>query len=144
MTKRRNTQHPPEERGAGTLTTILLLPMLIIFVEIIVLGGRVAGAQAELNAAAREAARQAAIAQSATSAEAVVDPVVNIALSDSGFECQSPSVQVDATNFTAGGTIVVDVQCQVQVSDLSLLNLPGSIEFHGSAAEPIDTYRVVE
>ena len=135
-----------DERGSAILTTVILLPVLIAFMELVVLGGRIAGTQADLNAAAREAARQASVAQSRGSAATVIGPVVDTALADKGLQCQTPTTNLGLfTNFAAGGRVEVTVTCRVQVSDLSLLSLPfGERIFVGAATEPIDTYRVVE
>ena len=103
-----------------------------------------AGAQADLHAAAREAARVASIAQSAESADTLIEPVVATALADKGLQCHSPTTSLGLhTSFIAGGRVEVTVTCRVQFSDLSLLNIPGEKLFFVSVIEPIDTYRVV-
>jgi Flp pilus assembly protein TadG len=134
-----------DERGSGLVTFLLLLPIIVLFAELIVLGGRVATTQADVNSAAREAARDASLAQSEASASTIIHPAVDTALGDKGFRCQSPKVVIGAkTDFVAGGQVEVTVTCTVQLSDLDLLGVPGTIEVEATAVESIDRYRVVE
>ena len=134
------------ERGSGIVTALLLLPTLIVFAELITLGGRIAGAHADMNAAAREAARQASVSSGLSGAGAIIRPIALTTLADKGYQCSNPSARFGgATNYVPGGSVEVVVTCTVNASDLSLFSIPlGSLNFEGSAVEPIDTYRVVE
>ena len=133
------------ETGSALVTFLLLFPVLVVFVELIVLGGRVASTSADVRSAAREAARQASVASGPGAVPGVIGPAVNVALAGKGFRCQAPSVSVGAgTNFVAGGQIEIEVSCRVDLSDLDLLGAPGSIVITESAVEPVDRYRVVD
>lgn len=133
------------DRGGSLVSLLMLAPILVMFLEIIVLGGRVAAAHADIQSAAREAARQASLAGGPGSAPTVIGPVVTTALNGKGFQCQSPNVQIGAgTNFVAGGQVEIEVTCTVQLSDLGFfIPMPGSLTITRAAAEPIDRYRVV-
>jgi Flp pilus assembly protein TadG len=135
--------------GATLVTFLLLFPILIVFAELIVLGGRVAATRADVQSAAREGARQASIASGPAAVPSVMADAADTALADQGYRCQSHSVQVGpGTNFvaegTAGGQVEIVVSCTVLLSDLDLLSVPGSITITRSAVEPIDTYRAVD
>jgi Flp pilus assembly protein TadG len=134
-----------DERGSSLVTFLLLAPIFVMFAELIVLGGRIGTTQGDVNSAAREAAREASLASGAASAATVIDPVVETALKDKGFRCQSRTVELGAnTDFVAGGTVEVTVTCEVALSDLDLLSIPGTVLVEATAVEPIDLYRVVE
>ncbi len=131
--------------GSSLVTFLVLAPVLVMFAELTVLGGRVAVTQGDVDSAAREAARDASIARSAESAATAIVPAVDTALSGKGASCRSRSAVLDpSTNFVAGGSVSVTVTCNVDLSDLGLLNVPGSMQISSTAVEPIDRYRVVE
>jgi Flp pilus assembly protein TadG len=126
------------------ITFVLLLPVMVAFAELIVIGGRVAVTKADVQSAAREAARQASIASGPGTADNVINDAVAVALADKGFRCQSPSVNLgSSTLFIRGGRVEVVVTCTVQLSDIALLTAPGTVTVTGSAIEPIDQYRVI-
>ena len=132
------------DRGASVITFVLLLPILVAFAELIVIGGRISVTRADVQSAAREAARQASIASGPGTADNVINDAVAVALADKGFRCQSPSVTLGSnTLFIRGGRVEVVVTCTVQLSDIDLLTAPGSVTVTRTAIEPIDQYRVI-
>jgi hypothetical protein len=134
-----------DDRGAAVIEYVMLLPIFVMFIELIVLGGRVAATHADIQSAAREAARQASLASGPGSAAGVIGPTVDTALADKGVACQSHTTRFGAgTNFVPGGTVEVEVTCVVSFADLDLLSAPGSMRITRSAVEPIELYRVVE
>lgn len=143
--RRRQRMRYDDERGGTLVSFVLLLPILVVFLELTVLGGRIATTQADVNAAAREAARDASIAQGLGSAGSVIDDAVDRALAGKGFRCQNRSESFGPkTNFVAGGRVEVIVTCTVNLSDLGFLGAPGSFDVEARAVEPVDRYRVVE
>lgn len=127
------------------MSFVILMPLLVVFLELIVLGGRVATTQADVNSAAREAARDASVSQGLSSATGVIDDAVDRALAGKGFRCQSRTATFGPkTSFDAGGSVEVVVTCTVNLSDIDLLGVPGSYEVEARAVEPVDFYRVVE
>lgn len=125
---------------------LVIFPIIIAFLELIVLGGRVAVARSDVASAAREAARQATLANSRGAAERVISPVALAALRDRGYSCASHSVSLgSATRFERGGRVEVLVACRLNLSDLDLLNLaPGGTTVELAVLEPIDRYRAIE
>ena len=133
------------ERGSSAVVFILLFPVFVMFVELIVLGGRIASTNADVQSAAQQAARQASLASGPSSAAGLIGPTAMASLQAKGVACQSPSaVFGGGTNFVAGGSVEVVVTCTVSLSDLDLLSAPGSVKVTKTAAEPIELYRVVE
>lgn len=133
------------ERGNALITFLLLAPALVMFLELIVLGGRVAATKADVQSASREAARQASIAAGPGSAATVIGPVASTALTGKGVRCQSHTVALGpVTDYVQGGAVEVVVTCEVNLSDLDLLGLPGSLTMEASSLEPIEQYRVIE
>ncbi len=133
------------ERGNALISFLLLAPALVLFLELIVLGGRVAATKADVQAASREAAREASIASGPSSAAAVIDPVAATALAGKGVRCRSHTAALGpATDYAQGGAVEVVVTCDLDLADLDLLGLPGSLTMEASSLEPIEQYRVIE
>lgn len=127
------------------LELLVVFPLLMLFAELIVLGGRVASARSDVASAAREAARQASLANTRAAATAVIRPVALTALASRGYACQSPTVRLGPnTRWERGGRVEVVVTCGLNLSDLDLLSLaPGRITVEQVVLEPIDRYRAV-
>lgn len=132
------------ERGASPASVIMILVVVMMFAELIVLGGRVAAAYGDVTVAAREAARQGSLAQYAASVNPIAEETVKANLED-GRHCRTPSVSTLGTNFDHGGQVKVTVTCTVDVGDLSILAVPWpSKTFTAEATEIVETYRAVE
>ncbi len=136
---------PRSEAGFAAVELVMIFPVVVLFLELMVLGGRVAVARNDVASAAREAARQATLANSERSAGQVIGPVALTALADRGYACQAPSVRLGpATRFERGGQVEVVVTCQLDLSDLDLLSVaPGGTTVEQAVLEPIDRYRAV-
>lgn len=134
-----------DERGNALISFLLVAPLLIMFMELIVVGGRMAATKADVQAASREAARQASVSKGPVAAAIAIGPVATEALADKGFRCHSQLVQLGpATNYVQGGAVEVVVSCNVNLSDIDLLGVPGNVTVTGSSIEPIEQYRVIE
>ena len=124
---------------------LILAPMLLMFLQFLVLGGRVANTQGAVQSAAREGARQASIASGPSSAATVIGPVAEASLASRDANCPSPIVTLGpATNYVQGGAVEVVVTCEIPIADLDLLGMPGTFTVTRSALEPIEKYRVIE
>ena len=132
------------QRGAAAVELVLVTPVLIVLLLFVVAGGRIADARAQVDAAARDAARAGTLARSAAGAEREGTTAAEARLHDAGVECRSLVVQVDATGFAAGGTVAATVTYTVDLGDLTLLAVPGARSITATAAEPVDLYRGVE
>lgn len=133
------------EAGSAVIELLIIFPVVVLFAELTVLGGRVATARSDVASAAREAARQATLANSRASAASVIGPVALTALADRGYACESPSVRLGPnTRFERGGQVEVVVDCRLNFSDLDLLTVaPGGTTVQQVVLEPIDRYRAV-
>lgn len=132
------------EDGSEVVSFVLLTPLLILFFELIVVGGRLATTHADVESAAREAARHASLASGLSTAGAEIDSVAEAALKDKGLSCVWYSAAIgNDTEFVAGGWVEVEVTCIVDTADLGFLSAPGSFTITRGATEPVDFFRVV-
>ena len=132
---------PAREEGSATLELALLTPVLLAFLLLMVAMGRFAGTRADVDAAARDAARAASAARSAPRARAVAEDAASATLRAGGVDCRSLTVDVELAKFAPGGTVAARVSCSVDLTDVSLLRLPGSRILTARFVSPVDVYR---
>lgn len=135
---------PTVDRGSASLELVLVTPVLVALLLFAVLAGRLAQARADVDRAARDAARAASLARSSESAVLDGEAAARATLAEGGVSCTHLDVTVDTSRFSAGGTVAATVTCAVTLTDLSLLGVPGSRTLNARFAQPVDTYRGLE
>jgi Flp pilus assembly protein TadG len=131
------------ERGSATTELVLITPVLTIMLLFVVALGRIASSRAEVDAAARDVAREAANARSIAEAVASSDTAALGDLGEGGVTCRSLAVALDTNDFRAGGTVTATVSCTVALQDLVGLGLPASRTITARFTAPIDLYRAI-
>lgn len=129
------------QHGSATLELALLTPILVGFVLLMVALGRMAQTRADVDAAARDAARAASLERSPDAARDAAAGAANASLRSGSVGCRSLNVEVDLSRFVPGGTVAAVVRCSVDLGDVSLLRLPGSRLVQARFVSPIDLYR---
>ena len=134
-----------DDAGNAALELVVLAPVIFILIALVVAAGRTSIAQGSVDAAARDAARQASISLTPGAAQAAAQSSAQAALSGDGLDCH-PKVHVDTTQFTEVPTglpasVTATVRCQVPLSDLVVPGLPGSRTLWFSFSSPLDPYR---
>ena len=133
------------DAGNAALELVVLAPVLFILIALVVAAGRTSIAQGAVDAAARDAARQASISLTPGAAQAAGQASAEAALSQDGLDCH-PRVHVDARQFTSvpigqPASVSALVVCQVPLSDLVVPGLPGSRTLRAFFTSPLDPYR---
>ncbi|MEU6720738.1 TadE/TadG family type IV pilus assembly protein [Nonomuraea sp. NPDC046802] len=132
------------ERGSIALEMAIIAPALIALLLMVIGLGRIALAHSALDAAARDAARQASIARDPATARSTARTSARAALSREGLACE-PSVTVDTTGLSAPlgrpAAVVAQVSCEVLLADLAVPGIPGSKAITSRFTSPIDPYR---
>lgn len=136
---------PGNERGSVTLEAVILIPAFLLFVALVIAGGRVAMARQGVQTAAAEAARQASIARTAGEATAKAHAGAQQTLADQQLQCRSSSVVTDTSGFAAPvGTptsVSATVTCEVDLAGVAIPGLPGSLTITATFQSPLDTFR---
>ena len=137
--------HPTAERGAATVEITLLVPALVIFLGLLLAGGRLWFARTAVIEAAHASARAASLARTATQASADGQSAAAASLSSAGLVCMDRSVVIGAAAFGVPvgtpATVTAMISCQVPFSDIVLPGMPGSISIVGHGSSALDTYR---
>jgi Flp pilus assembly protein TadG len=133
------------DRGSAALELVVLAPILLSLLALVIAAGRTTVAQAAVDAAARDAARQASIALSPAAAQAAGLASASAALRQDGLDC-TPSVVIDTSQFASipAGTpaeVSAVVSCAVPLANLALPGLPGTARLTASFVSPLDVYR---
>ena len=129
------------DSGSAATELVLLTPALVAMLLLVVMGGRYANARADVDAAARDAARAGSIARGPDSASADGEDAARARLHEGDVTCRTLNVVLDTAEFRAGGSVTATVSCTVDLGDLTGLALPTSRTFTASFTEPVDVYR---
>lgn len=133
------------ERGSASVEAVVGFPAFILFVGLIIFGGRTATTHASVESAATDAARSASLARSSADAQTAARESAQSSLSNQKINCLSIDISVDTSAFTKpvgqSGTVAVTVQCRLDLSDLSVPGVPGSRVIRASVSSPLDTWR---
>ena len=129
------------DRGSATLELVLVTPLLLMLVLLAVGAGRLATARADVDGTARAAARAASIRRDPASASRAAWQTAVATLAERRVTCRRLDLATDTRAFQPGGWVAVELTCTVDLSDLSLLRLPGSRAIHARFVESLDTFR---
>jgi Flp pilus assembly protein TadG len=140
---------PRADEGSAALELVVLAPVLLVLLALIIAAGRTSIAQSSVDAAARDAARQASLALNPQAAQQAGLASARQALAADGLDCVTESVRVDTGGANSGfgllpGTpaqVSATVSCQVPLSDLFLPGLPGVHTMTATFSSPLDVYR---
>ncbi|WP_030509480.1 TadE/TadG family type IV pilus assembly protein [Microbispora rosea] len=127
-----------------TVELAVLAPALVLVLVAMIGAGRIVIAHGSVDAAARDAARQASISRDASSARSAALTSARAALALEGLQCD-PMVSVDTGGFSTplgrSATVSATVTCDVRLSDLALPGMPGSKVLTSRFTSSLDPYR---
>lgn len=134
-----------DERGSATIEAAIGVPAFVLFVGLIIFGGRTAIAHQSVESAAAEAARTASIARTPADAKSQAEQAARVSLSNQQVQCRQINISVDTDGFAVPvgepATVEVTVECLLDLSDLSVPGVPGTRLVRASMSSPIDTWR---
>jgi Flp pilus assembly protein TadG len=134
-----------DERGSASVEAAVGVPAFVLFVGLIIFGGRTATTHQSVETAAADAARAASIERTGSSAKTKAISAATTSLSNQGIHCLDVDVTVDASQFSRmvgePATVSVTVHCRLDLSDLSVPGVPGSRLIKATMTSPIDTWR---
>lgn len=132
---------PVGDAGSAALELVLVTPLLILVLLTVVALGRLADARLVVADAAHQAARAASLARTDSHARNDAQQAAGTALKEARSACTAPRVTVDTGGLEPGSSTSATVTCTADLSDLTHLALPGSVQVTGTAHSPVDRYR---
>ena len=130
-----------DERGSAAAELALAAPVLVLLLLFVVLCGRLATTQVQINDVAHQAVRAATLARTPAHATSAARETAASALAAAGVTCRSLVVSVDLAGFRPSSTVTATISCTVDLHDLSGLGVPASRTFSGSFSSVVDTWR---
>jgi Flp pilus assembly protein TadG len=130
--------------GSATLELVVLTPVLLALVALTIAAGRITHSEAQVDGAARDAARAASLQRSLATARAAAESTVAASLADHDLTCRSIGVDITGNYAAPVGTpasVRVVVGCRVSLSDVALPGLPGHKTLRAEYTSVIDPYR---
>ena len=138
MTARRR-----RDDGSTTVEIVVLAPLVVALLCFVVGLGRVADTRNQVTGAARDAARAASLATTASAAQSAARDATAADLRDAGIDCGRFTVAVDASRFVPGGSVTVRVTCTTDLSAVAISGLPGQLTLTATSTAPLDSYSQV-
>jgi hypothetical protein len=142
---------PPRRRdrdaGNAALELVLLAPIVLLVFSLIIAAGRTSIALGSVQAAAREAARQASISRTPQQASSAAISTAAAELAQEGLDCvPAPKVTPHVLHgfgmpLGQPASVSVTVTCRVPLSDLLLPGVPGDKTLTARFTSPLDPYR---
>lgn len=126
------------DTGSSVVELVLIAPFLVLVMVFVVLLGRLAMADIDVNTAAHAASRAASLAVDPARARAAGQQTA--ATIPRGAACNRRDVKVDTAEFTPGGVVRVTITCRISLEDLTGL-LPGVQTLTASSVSPVDPFR---
>lgn len=130
--------------GNAALELVVLAPILLGLLALVIAAGRTAIAQSAVDAAARDAARQASISLTPTAAQVAAQNSARAVLRSDGLDCV-PVVVTDTSQFGIPpghpAAVVATVSCTVSLADLAVPGVPGTVRLQAIFTSPLDIYR---
>jgi Flp pilus assembly protein TadG len=121
------------------------VPAFMLFVGLIIFGGRTATTHQSVESAAADAARAASIERTAGTAHAAAHEAASTSLANQGLPCLDIAVSVDTSQFGRAigqaATVSATVTCRLDLSDLSVPGVPGSRLVKATMSSPLDVWR---
>lgn len=133
------------ERGSVSLEAAVLAPGLLAVLAAVIAGGRITIAHGTVQAAARDAARQASIARTPATARRQATASADATLTASDLHCTRRHITVTTTGYAVpvgrAATVTATVTCTVDLADIAAPGLPGATTLTADFTSPLDTYR---
>lgn len=138
-------QHWPDERGSAAVEITMVAPLLVLFVMVVIFGGRLALARQAVQSAAFDAARAASLARTQPEARSAAAKTADATLANQQLPCASTQVIADTAGFRrpvgSPATVAVRVVCHLAVGDLGLPGIGSTVEVASDAISPLDSFR---
>lgn len=133
------------EDGNAPLELLILTPVILALIGLVIAAGRTSVAQGSVDAAARDAARQASISLTPAAARQAALSSADAALRADGLHC-TPVIRLHLlTGFNTPpgrpAQVSASVSCPVRLSDLLVPGIPGTTRLTASFTSPLDPYR---
>jgi Flp pilus assembly protein TadG len=135
-----------------TTELVIVLPILVAFLFLLVLAGRLTDARSDVVGAANDAARAASLQRNETAAQRQAEVAARATVNGERLNCSGSGPTVAVATFVSGSDtapaafgrgadVRVTVTCVVNTRDLTFIGVGTTVTLTEVAWEPIDPYR---
>lgn len=125
------------EGGSIAVELVILAPILTLLLAVVMLVGRMESTRADVAGAAHAAARDLSLARDPAAAVPEARTLVDSTLRVGSSACRRATMRSSIT----AARVRVTVRCDVGLSDVAVLPVPGSMSVSATATEVIDQHR---
>lgn len=125
------------DTGSASVEMVILTPLLVLFVLLVIFGGRSVESSNDVKHAADQGARAASMVTTSRMTD-VARRAVESDLAARQVSCPIP--QIDVNTAQSGRTVTVTVSCRADSRGLGLLDVPTRV-VTASSTEVVDRYR---
>jgi hypothetical protein len=125
------------ECGSATIELVLLAPLFGLLLAFVVVVGRVEAGRADVESAARGAARTVSTSRDQNAGIERARADAGEVLDVGGPYCQSMTF----TPTIEAKRVTVSITCQIDLREAAVLPIPGSYPVTATASEVLDTFR---
>lgn len=137
MSIRRRFHDRDSDRGSVSVELIILAPIIGVLLVAVVAVGRVENARADIEGAARSAARDLSMARDPNLAISRVRDTTAAMVRVGEPGCRHFTFNATVTRTT----VAVDISCVADLDAVNVLPLPGTMVLRASATEVLDAFR---
>jgi hypothetical protein len=137
----RARRRPGDDRGSAIAELVILMVVFFGFILAVVFAGRLTTGRARVEAAARSAARTISIARDPEAAQAAAEAQAAEMVAKGSAICATWDFRPLIDPVPEPDVVTVDITCTADLSELSLIGVPGSLSYSASADEVLDVYR---
>lgn len=123
----------------------VIIPALVLFVGLLLTLARVAIADGAIGVAAAAGARAASLERTPEAGERAARAAVDHALDELSVRCGDTAVTLDSSGLGRRlgerATVSVRVRCGVDLADVTLPFIPGSVDVEATRTSPVDPLR---
>lgn len=124
---------------------VAFAPFFVLIILFVVAAGRIGLAGDAADSAAIAAAREASLSRSTDIAQVQANEAAQRSMVQAGYKCKTLEVKIDDSglNVPLGqvGTVSGTITCTLNLSDIALPGLPGTMTIQKTAQSPVDAYR---
>lgn len=124
------------DRGSISVEMVILAPAFVLFFALIVVAGRVQSNTAEVEAAARSAARSLTLSRDPHEAVAIARADTHDRLDVGAPSCRDMAWDARITTTD----VTVTISCEVDLEAAAALPIPGTFRVSASSTETLDRF----
>lgn len=132
-----------DDHGSAVVELLLWAGILSLVLTLAVVCSRVPLVVGQLNHVAKVAAEEAAANRTAADASRAGTAIAESNLERAGRHCRHLHVDVDLSEWRPGGVVAATVVCDLELSDLAVVDVPGTVRLTSTFFAAIDTHKAV-